>query len=76
MSTSLSRRSFIAMCAILPWSLRAFAATSMPVGLNSTLRNALKDDPMGTVRTVGQMGYRSSSFMRLISIGLNLRQRT
>lgn len=64
MSThSVSRRSFLAMSAMLPWSLRAFAATSVPVGLELySVRNALKDDLMGTVRTVAQMGYQGVEF--------------
>jgi sugar phosphate isomerase/epimerase len=63
MSISFSRRSFLAMSAILPWSLRAFAATSVPVGLELySVRNALKDDPMGTVRTVARMGYQVVEF--------------
>lgn len=63
MSTSFSRRSFIAMSAILPWSLRAFAASSVPVGLELySVRNVLKEDPMGTVRTVAQMGYQVVEF--------------
>ena len=59
MSTqAFSRRSFLALSAMLPLSLRAFAATSIPVGLELySVRNALKDDPMGTVRAVAQMGY-------------------
>ncbi|PYX34531.1 MAG: xylose isomerase [Acidobacteria bacterium] len=59
MSTqAFSRRSFLALSAMLPFSLRAFAATSIPVGLELySVRNALKDDPMGTVRAVAQMGY-------------------
>jgi sugar phosphate isomerase/epimerase len=64
MSThSLSRRSFLALSAMLPWSLRAFAATSVPVGLELySVRNALKDDPMGTVRAVAQMEYQCVEF--------------
>src|SRR6202051_50500 len=64
MSThSLSRRAFLAMSAMLPLSLRAFAATSIPVGLELySVRNALKDDLMGTVRTVAQMGYQCVEF--------------
>ena len=63
MSTSFSRRSFLVMSAMLPLSLRAFAASSVPVGLELySVRNALKDDPMGTVRTVGQMGYQVVEF--------------
>ncbi|MGA8312987.1 MAG: sugar phosphate isomerase/epimerase, partial [Terriglobales bacterium] len=53
-----TRRSFLALSAMLPWSLRALAASSIPVGLELySVRNALKDDPTGTVRTVAQMGY-------------------
>src|SRR4030081_3320727 len=66
MSTpSLSRRSLLALSAILPLplSLRAFAATSIPVGLELySVRNALKDDLMGTVRAVAQMGYQCLEF--------------
>jgi sugar phosphate isomerase/epimerase len=59
----LSRRSFLALSAMLPFSLRAFAANSIPVGLELySVRNALKDDPMGTVRTVAQMGYQCVEF--------------
>jgi sugar phosphate isomerase/epimerase len=51
------------MSAMLPLSLRAFAATSIPVGLELySVRNALKDDLMGTVRTVAQMGYQCVEF--------------
>jgi sugar phosphate isomerase/epimerase len=64
MSThSFSRRSFLALSAMLPFSLRAFAATSIPVGLELySVREALKTDPMGTVRTVGEMGYQCVEF--------------
>ena len=64
MSTqSLSRRSFLALSAMLPLSLRAFAATSIPVGLELySVRNALKGDPTGTVRTVAEMGYQCVEF--------------
>ena len=63
MSHSLSRRSFLALSAMLPFSLRAFAASSIPVGLELySVRSALKDDSMGTVRTVAQMGYRCVEF--------------
>jgi sugar phosphate isomerase/epimerase len=64
MSTqAFSRRSFLALSAMLPFSLRAFAATSIPVGLELySVRNALKDDPMGTVRAVAQMGYQCVEF--------------
>ncbi|MGA9800824.1 MAG: sugar phosphate isomerase/epimerase [Terriglobales bacterium] len=64
MSThSLSRRSFLALSAMVPFSLRAFAASSIPVGLELySVRNALKEDLTGTVRTVAQMGYQCVEF--------------
>ena len=64
MSTqAFSRRSFLALSAMLPFSLRAFAATSIPVGLELySVRNSLKDNPMGTVRAVAQMGYQCVEF--------------
>ena len=68
MSTnSFSRRSFLALSAMLPFSLRAFAATSIPVGLELySVRNALKDDLMGTVRTVGADGIPVRRILRAI----------
>ena len=60
---SFSRRSFLALSTMLPFSMRAFAATSVPVGLELySVRNGLKDDLMGTVRAVGQMGYQCVEF--------------
>jgi sugar phosphate isomerase/epimerase len=63
----LSRRSFLAMSAVLPWALRgvAFSASSgsIPVGLELySVREALKADPEGTVRAVAQMGYEAVEF--------------
>ena len=55
---TLSRRSFIAFSAMLPWALRAGASSSLPVGLELySVRNALQQDPDGTVRAVAKMGY-------------------
>lgn len=64
MSQSLTRRTFLALSAMLPFSVRAFGAgSSIPVGLELySVRNALKDDLMGTVRAVGQMGYQCVEF--------------
>ena len=62
-SHSLSRRSFLTLSATLPWSFRAYASTSIPVGLELySVRNALKDDLMGTVRAVAQVGYQCVEF--------------
>jgi sugar phosphate isomerase/epimerase len=60
---NLSRRSFLACSAVLPWALAARAAKSIPVGLELySVRNELKKDPEGTVRAVAQMGYQGVEF--------------
>lgn len=60
---ALSRRSFLALSAMLPWALRATASPSIPVGLELySVRNALKGDPAGTVRAVAGMGYQCVEF--------------
>ena len=65
-STSLlSRRGFLAVSAVLPWAFRGMAASSasIPVGLELySVRDALKQDPEGTVRTVAKMGYKVVEF--------------
>ena len=63
-STPFSRRSFLAMSAMLPWALKSVAsARSIPVGLELySVRDALKQDPEATVRTVAQMGYQAVEF--------------
>ena len=75
-----SRRSFLAMGALLPWALRgtaAFAASTIPVGLEMySVRDALSKDPVGTVRAVAEMGYQGLSFMRHILIGAQRRRKT
>jgi sugar phosphate isomerase/epimerase len=60
----LTRRSFLALSAALPWALKAGAAsTSIPVGLELySVRNALKQDSEGTVRAVAKMGYQCVEF--------------
>jgi sugar phosphate isomerase/epimerase len=52
------------MSAMLPWALKSVAsARSIPVGLELySVRDALKQDPEGTVRTVAQMGYKVVEF--------------
>src|SRR5271155_1111077 len=64
MANSLSRRSFLALSATLPLALRTrAAASSIPMGLELySVRNALKQDPEGTVRAVAQMGYQCVEF--------------
>jgi sugar phosphate isomerase/epimerase len=60
---ALSRRSFVAMSAMLPFALRLQGATQIPVGLELySVRNALKQDLNGTVRAVASMGYQCVEF--------------
>jgi len=61
---SITRRSFLALSAALPWALKAHAASSsIPIGLELySVRDALKRDPEGTVRAVAQMGYQCVEF--------------
>jgi sugar phosphate isomerase/epimerase len=60
---SLSRRSFLALSATLPWALAARGSQSIPIGLELySVREALKGDPEGTVRSVAQMGYECVEF--------------
>jgi sugar phosphate isomerase/epimerase len=60
---ALSRRSFLAFTAMLPWALRAQGATSIPVGLELySVRNGLKADLTGTVSAVAKMGYQCVEF--------------
>jgi sugar phosphate isomerase/epimerase len=60
---TLSRRSFLAFSAMLPWALSARAAKSIPTGLELySVREELKKDPEGTVRAVAQMGYQGVEF--------------
>jgi sugar phosphate isomerase/epimerase len=58
-----SRRSFLAVSAMLPWAFSARAAKSIPTGLELySVREELKKDPQATVRAVAQMGYRGVEF--------------
>src|SRR3982074_2856394 len=62
-SNPLSRRSFLALSAMLPWALQARASTSISVGLELySVREALKLDPFATARAVAQMGYECVEF--------------
>jgi sugar phosphate isomerase/epimerase len=62
-TSTLSRRSFLAFSAMLPWTLSARASAAIPVGLELySVRNELKKDPEATVRTVAQMGYQGVEF--------------
>jgi sugar phosphate isomerase/epimerase len=64
MPNSLSRRSFLALSAALPFALRTPGSwSSIPVGLELySVRNALKQDLQGTVRAVAQLGYQCVEF--------------
>jgi sugar phosphate isomerase/epimerase len=62
-SSDISRRSFLAMSAMLPLALRTTATQSVPIGLELySVREALKQDLNGTVRAVAKMGYQCVEF--------------
>jgi sugar phosphate isomerase/epimerase len=59
----LSRRSFLAFSAMLPWALKGRAAKTIPVGLELySVRDEFKKDPEATLRAVAQMGYQCVEF--------------
>src|SRR5215475_1844128 len=59
-----TRRSFLAMSAMVPLAMKAFAASkSIPVGLELySVRDGLAKDLEGTVRAVAKMGYECVEF--------------
>ncbi len=61
---SLTRRSFVALSATLPWALKARASSAaIPIGLELySVREALKQDLEGTLRAVAQLGYQCVEF--------------
>jgi sugar phosphate isomerase/epimerase len=60
---TLSRRSFLALSAMLPCALKARASPSIPIGLELySVRETLKLDLEGTVRAVAQLGYQCVEF--------------
>src|SRR3954469_16900089 len=62
---SLTRRSFVALSAALPFLLKtsSWSSKSIPVGLEMySVREELKKDPEATVRAVAQMGYQGLEF--------------
>src|SRR6266849_2459713 len=60
---TLSRRSFLAFSAMLPWALQARAAKTIPIGLELySVRDEFKKDPEATLRAVAQMGYQCVEF--------------
>jgi sugar phosphate isomerase/epimerase len=60
----ITRRSFVALSATLPFAVRAYAKkSSIPIGLELySVRDELKKDPEGTVRAVAEMGYQCVEF--------------
>ena len=60
---TVSRRTFLAISATLPFALRARAASFIPVGLELySVRKELQRDPQSTVRAVAKMGYQGVEF--------------
>ncbi|HST10088.1 MAG TPA: sugar phosphate isomerase/epimerase [Terriglobales bacterium] len=63
MPNHLSRRSFLALSAMLPYAFSQASDKKLPVGLELySVREELKKDPEGTVRAVGEMGYQCVEF--------------
>ena len=61
--TSISRRSFLALSAMLPLAVRGRAKKTIPIGLELySVRNELKKDAAATVRAVAQMVYQCVEF--------------
>ena len=62
-ATAFPRRTFLAFTAVMPWALRASAATTIPMGIEMySVRDELKKDPQGTVRAIAAMGYQGLEF--------------
>jgi sugar phosphate isomerase/epimerase len=60
---TLSRRSFLAFSAMLPWALQVRAAKAIPIGLELySVREEFKKDPEATLRAVAQIGYEGVEF--------------
>src|ERR1700730_18832479 len=58
-----SRRSFLALSAVLPWAITARASKSIPIGLELySVRETFKQDMTGTLRSVAEMGYQCVEF--------------
>ena len=59
----LTRRSFLALSVVAPFSLRAAGNSQIPVGLELySVRETLAKDPESTVRAVAKMGYQCVEF--------------
>jgi sugar phosphate isomerase/epimerase len=59
----LTRRTFLAASATLPYAFAHATPSKIPVGLELySVREALKKDPEGTVRAVAEMGYQCVEF--------------
>jgi len=62
-TNTVSRRSFLAISAVMPWAWRAGLKMVIPMGLEMySVREELKKDPQGTVRAVAGMGYQGLEF--------------
>jgi sugar phosphate isomerase/epimerase len=64
-TSQLSRRSFLALSAAAPFALRSGLppVKKIPIGIELySVRNALKQDPQGTVKAVAQLGYQCVEF--------------
>jgi hypothetical protein len=72
----ISRRSFLAFTAVMPWAWRARASTAIPMGIEMySMREALKRDPQGTVRAIAKIGYQGLEFYAPILSGTMRKQK-
>jgi hypothetical protein len=59
----LTRRRFLALSAASPWALRPRASRPIPIGLELySVREVLKQDLEGTLRSIAKMGYQCVEF--------------
>jgi sugar phosphate isomerase/epimerase len=63
-SNIVSRRSFLAFTAVMPWAWRVAAAgSSIPMGIEMySVRDELQKDPQATVKAIAGMGYQGLEF--------------
>jgi sugar phosphate isomerase/epimerase len=64
-NNQLTRRTFLALSAAAPFALRSGMPPTkkIPIGIELySVRNALKQDPQGTVKAVAQLGYECVEF--------------
>jgi sugar phosphate isomerase/epimerase len=62
-TTTVTRRSFLAFTAAMPWAWRLSASNAIPMGIEMySVRDELKKDAPATVRAIAGMGYQGLEF--------------